>query len=74
MLEIVNNKDSGGGCDFPKKMVELQTKTTIKIIDLACEHQLDPFEVLKIFGSQIIQAAADMQAHFNTNHKEDDKE
>ena len=70
MLEIVNNKDNNGGCNFPKKMVDLQTRTTIKIVDLACEHGLDPFEVLKIFGTQIIQAAADMQAHYKAKHPE----
>ena len=71
MLEIVNNKeDNGGGCDFPHKIVDLQTKTTVKVASLACDYGLNPFEVLKIFGTQIIQAAAEMQAHWNANHND----
>lgn len=70
MLEIVNKDDNKGGRDFPHRIAELQTKTTIDIVNLACEYNLDPFEVLKIFGSQMIQAAADMRAHCKTNHPE----
>ena len=63
MLEIVNNKnDSGSGCDFPQRMVKLETETIIKIVDLTKEYALNPFEVIKIFGAQLIQAGADMQA------------
>ena len=71
MLEIVNNKnDSGGDCDFPQRMVKLETETIIKIVDLTKEYALNPFEVIKIFGAQLIQAGADMQAQHEVN-KED---
>lgn len=64
MLEIVNKKDSGGGCDFAKKMVEIQNETTINVFNLACEYGVDPFEVLKIFGTHLIEVAADMRADY----------
>ena len=70
MLEIVNKDDNKGGCDFPHKIAELQAKTEIDVVNLAAKYNLDPFEVLKIFGSQIIQAAADMRAHYKARHPE----
>ena len=73
MLEIVNKKDSGGGCDFAKKMVEIQNDTTINVFNLACEYGVDPFEVLKIFGTHIIEVAAEMRADFKRKAAESDE-
>ena len=69
MLEIVSKNDSGGGCDFAQKMVDLQTKTIINVFNLACKYGVDPFEVLKIFGTHLIENAADMRADFRKKQK-----
>ena len=73
MLEIVNNNNKeSGGCDFPRKMVDLQIKTIEKIANLCFDYGIDPFGAIKIFGAQLIQAGADMQAQREIN--KDDKE
>ena len=66
MLEIV--KKDGNACDFPKKMAELQIETVLKITDLACNNGIDPFAAIKIFSTQLMQQAADMQAHYKAKH------
>lgn len=69
MLEIENNKENKIS-DFPKKMVEIQTETTKRIVDLCFKHNLDPFAAMRIFGANMIQTAAEMRAHFESKHSE----